>query len=130
MAVCISRILLVPGLERKGGVDEVEIDEVELEFLETGLESRFDSFRTMICVPELRNDKNILPLDLPPFEHFLHRFTDFLFSSVTFRRIEQAKSCLQRRLGRVSGCHGVGNERAKAERGDSTGSMVESYFRV
>jgi len=30
----------------------------------------------MIVVPELRGDKNVLPLDLPRLEHLLHRFAD------------------------------------------------------
>ena len=30
IAVCIPWVLLVTGLEGKGGVDEIEIDEVEL----------------------------------------------------------------------------------------------------
>jgi hypothetical protein len=40
--------LLVSRLEGKRGVDEIEIEVVELEFLETGLEGGFDAFRTMI----------------------------------------------------------------------------------
>jgi hypothetical protein len=50
-------------MEGKGGVNEIEIDVVELEFLETGLEGGFDALRTVIVVPELRGDKHILPLD-------------------------------------------------------------------
>ena len=40
---------------------------------------------------------------------------DLLFIAVAFRSVEHAESCLQRRLGRGSGCHGVGNQCAKAE---------------
>jgi hypothetical protein len=61
--------LLVSWLEGKGGVDEIEIDVVELESLETGLEGGFDAFRTMIVVPELRGDEHLLPgptLHRPP----------------------------------------------------------------
>jgi hypothetical protein len=122
--------LLVPGLEGKGGVDEIEIDELELEFLETCFESGFDAFRTMIGIPELRDDNHVLPLNLPFLEHFLHRFPDLLFGSVAFRSVEQAKSCFQRRLGRDSGCDGVGNECAKAECRDGTGAIVERYLRI
>src|SRR6516225_4912775 len=99
MAVHIPRVLLVPGLEGKGGVDEVEIDVVELEFLETGLEGGFDALRTMIVIPELRGDEHFLPLDLPRLEHLPHRFAYLLFIPVAFRSVEQAKTCLQRRLG-------------------------------
>src|SRR5262249_25193119 len=127
---CIPRILIVSRLEGKGRVDEIEIDVVDLEFRETCLECGFDAFRTMIGVPELRGDKNILPLDLPLLEYILHRFADLFFSSVTFRSVDCAKPCLQRRLSRVSGCYRVGNERAKAERGDGAGSIVELYSRI
>src|SRR4051794_24319037 len=109
MTVRTPRVLLVSGLEGKGGVDEIEIDVVELEFLEAGLEGGFDAFGTMIVIPELRGDKHFLPIYLPCLEHLLHRFADLLFISVAFRRIELAKSCLQRRLGRGSGCHGIRN---------------------
>ena len=69
-------VLLVSRLEGKGGVDEIEIDEVELEFLEAGFEGGSDAFRTMIVVPELRGDKHFLALYLSGFENFLHRFAD------------------------------------------------------
>src|SRR4029077_4309395 len=114
----------------KGGVDEIEIDVVELEFLETRLEGGFDAFRTMIVVPELRGDKHVLPLDLPRLEHLLHRFADLFFSPVTFRSVDLTKSCFQRGLGRVFGCDDVGDQRAKTERGDRTGSVVEGYLRI
>jgi hypothetical protein len=45
--------LIVSRLEGEGRVDEVEIDVIELEFLETGLEGGFDTFWTMIVIPEL-----------------------------------------------------------------------------
>src|SRR4029077_2961232 len=85
---------------------------------------------TMIVVPELRGDEHFLPLDLPRLEHLLHRFADLFFISVAFRSVELAKSCLQRRLGRGSGCNGVGNQCAKSEGGDSTGSIVEGHPRI
>src|SRR5208337_4932993 len=114
-------VLVVSRLEGKGGVDEIEIDVVDLKSLEAGLKGGFDAFRTMIVIPDLRRDKDFLPLDIPRLEHLLHRFADLLFISVAFRSVELAKSSLQRRLGRGSGCHGVGNQCAKAEGGDSTG---------
>ena len=111
-------------------MDEIEIDVVELESLETGLEGGLDAFRTMIVVPELRGDKDFLSLDLPRLEHVLHRFADLLFISVAFGSVELAKPCLQRRLGRGFGRHGVGNQRAEAEGRNSTGSIVEGHLRI
>src|ERR1700733_10553535 len=84
----------------------------------------------MIGVPKLRDDKNVLPLDLPRLEDALNRIADFFFSSVTFGGVEQPKSRLQRRLGRVSGCDGVGNECAEAERRHGAGSVVQRYLRI
>src|SRR5262249_51599316 len=130
VAVRIPRVLLVSRLEGKGRVDEIEIDVVELEFLETGLEGGFDAFRTMIVVPELRGDEHVVPLDLPRLEHLLHRFADLLFVSVALRSVELAKSRLQRRLGRGSGRHGIGDQCAEAEGGDGTGSIVEGHLRI
>ena len=40
-----------------------------------------------------------------------------------------AKSCFQRRLGRGSGRHRVGNESAEAKGGDGAGAIVEGYLR-
>ena len=110
------------------GAREIEIDVVELEFLETGLESGFDAFRTMIVIPELRGDKHVLPLDLPRLQHLLHRFADLRFISVAFRSVELAKSCLQRRLGRGSDCYGVANQCAKAEGGNSPDELFSAIF--
>src|SRR5262249_20276243 len=90
----------------------------------------FDAFRTMIVIPELRGDEHLLPLDLPRLEHLLYCFADLLFIAVAFRSVEQAKSGLQCRLGRGSGCHGVRNQCAKAEGGDRTGSVVEGHLRI
>src|SRR5690348_5524760 len=84
----------------------------------------------MIVVPELRGDKHIVPLDLPRLEHLLQRVADLFFIPVTFRGVELPKSCFQRGLGRGLGCDGVGNQRAKAERGDRTRFDIERYLRI
>jgi len=51
--VLISRILLVPGLKCKWSVNEVEIQIVEPESVQTRLESRFDALGPMIRVGAL-----------------------------------------------------------------------------
>jgi hypothetical protein len=89
-------------------MDEIEIEVVELEFLEACLEGRFDALGPMIGVPEFRGDKYILPLGLPCLEHLLHGFADLFLGPVTFRSVERAKPCLKRCLGRILGCDGVG----------------------
>src|SRR4029077_10475726 len=40
------------------------------------------------------------------------------------------KSCFQRDRGRLFGVDGVGNQRAKTERGDHSGSIHEGYLRI
>ena len=106
-------------------MDEIEVDVVELESFEIGLEGGFDAFRTMIVIPEFRGDKHFLPLDLPRLEHLLDRFADLLFISVPFGSVELAKPCLQCRLRRDSGGDGVGNQRAKTERRDFIVAVVQ-----
>src|SRR5580658_1764409 len=84
----------------------------------------------MIGIPELGDDKDVLSLNLPLFEDFLHRFPDLFFGSVTLGSVEEAKSCFQGGLGRNFCCDGVGNESSKSERGDVTGSVFEGYLRI
>jgi len=57
--------LLVSGLESEGGVDEIEIEILELEFLETCLKAGFDALGTMICVPEFRMQQTSSRLIFP-----------------------------------------------------------------
>lgn len=109
-------------------MDEIEIDEVELEFCETGLARRFDALGPMICVPEFRDDKHVLPPDLPLLEHLLHRLADFCFGSVTFGGVDCAKSCFQRRLRRVFGYHGVGNQCANPSAGIAPAPLFSGIF--
>ena len=109
-------------------MDEIEIDVVELESLETGLEGRFDALWTMIGVPELRGDKHILALDLSCLEHLLHRFADLLFISVTFRRVERTKSHFQRRLGRGSVATGSGIRVPKPRAGIAPDPLFRANF--
>src|SRR5205823_12396825 len=72
IAVRVPWVLLVSRLEGKGGVDEIEIDVVELEFLETRLDGGCDAFRSMIVVPVLRGDIMVIPLALHCLEHILN----------------------------------------------------------
>jgi hypothetical protein len=65
IALLIARILIVSWLKRKRSVDEVEIQIVEPESVETRLECRFDELGPMIGVPQLRGDKNVFARDPP-----------------------------------------------------------------
>jgi len=61
----------ISRLKREWSVREIEIDVVELELLEAGLEGRLDALRTMIGVPELRGDEDFVPLDCPRLKDLL-----------------------------------------------------------
>ncbi len=61
-------------------------------------------------------------------EPLLHGFAYLFFISVSFCGIELTKSCFQRDPDRLFGVDGVGNQRAKIERGDHTGSIGEGYL--
>ena len=63
IAVLIPRILLVPRLKRKWSVNEIEIQIVEPESVQTRLEGRFDALRPMIGVPQLRGNEDLFAGD-------------------------------------------------------------------
>jgi len=64
VALRVPGILLVAGLEGERRVDEVAIDMVELQPAETGVKGRLNPLRTMVIVPQLRGDKDVLSPDL------------------------------------------------------------------
>src|SRR5947209_3422013 len=59
ISVLIARILLVPRLKRKWSVNEIEIQIVEPESVQTRLKSRFDALGPMIRVPQLCGNKDV-----------------------------------------------------------------------
>src|SRR5262249_1037473 len=113
-----------------GRMDEVAIDIVELEPPATGVERWLDPLGTMIVVPELRGDKQVVPLDCSFLENLLNGVADGLLIAVALRAIEMAKSRLQCGLGRVAGYEGIRNQRPESEGGDCAGSVGEGYVRM
>src|SRR5260370_15939235 len=87
-------------------------------------------FRAVVVVPEFRGNKDVFSLNLPLLEDLLHGFAYLFFISVSFCGIELTKSCFERDCSRLFGVDGVGNQRAKTERGDHTGSIREGYLRI
>src|ERR1700722_19462769 len=63
IAVLIPRILLVPRLKRKRSVNEIEIQIVEPESVQTRLESRFDTLGAVIGVPQFCGDEDAFARD-------------------------------------------------------------------
>src|SRR5438270_7698503 len=59
VAVLISRVLLVSRLKCKRSMNEVEVQISEAESVQTRLESRFDTLRPMIGVPQLCGNEDI-----------------------------------------------------------------------
>src|SRR5579863_7016138 len=82
----------------------------------------------MIVVPKLRTYKNVLPFDLPLLEHRLHGFAHVFLISVAFGAIELTKAYLQRDPDCLFCCDRIRNQRAKAERRNLIGAIVERYL--
>ena len=129
IAVLIPRILLVPRLKCKRSVNEIEIQIVEPESVQTRLESRFDALGPMIGVPQLCGNKNVFARDPSSGKSCLQRLAYLALVPVSFRTIEVSKSSFQRVSGRTyrHGC--IGNQGAKPECGHMAGSVVERHFR-
>ncbi len=68
------------------------------------------------------------PLNCPRLEHFLHRIADRLLISVALRAIEVTKPRFQCRPGCLFGRERIGNQRAKPESGNGTGTVGEGIF--
>ena len=90
-------------------MDDIAIDIVELQSPAARIEGRLDPLRTMIGVPQLRGNEQVLPLKRSRLERFLNRITNRLFIAVAFRTIEMSKSDFQCRLGRLFGCDRIRN---------------------
>src|SRR5271170_6682500 len=63
IAVLIPRVLVVAGLKCKWSVNEIQIQILEPESLQTRLESRFDALGPVIGVPQLCSNKNVFARD-------------------------------------------------------------------
>src|SRR5580700_10456251 len=79
----------------------------------------------MIVVPELRTYKNVLTFDLALLEHRAHCFAHLFFISVPLGAIELTKAYLQRDPNCLFGCDRIRNQRAKAERRNFIGAVIE-----
>ena len=125
IAVLIPRVLFIPGLKRKGSVNEIEIQIVEPESSETRLEGRFDALRPVIGVPHLRRNKNVSARNPPSGKSCLQRLANLALIPISFRAIEVSKSRVQRVSSRSDRQGRVGNQRAKAKCRHTPGSVAE-----
>src|ERR1700723_1803263 len=99
IAVLISRILFLPRLKRKGSVNEVEIQIVEPESVQTRLESRFDALGPMIGVPQLCGNKDVFTRNPSSGKSCLQGLTHLTLVPVSLRTIEVSKPSFQRAPG-------------------------------
>ena len=76
-------------------MDDIAIDMVELQSTETPFEGRFDPLWTMIGVPQLCGNEQVLSQKRPCREGFLNRLANRRFIAVALRTIEVSKSCFQ-----------------------------------
>src|SRR5712664_603900 len=109
IAVFIPRILLVSWLKRKRSVNEIEIQVLEPESIQTRLESRFDALGPVIGVPQLCGNKDVFARDPSSGKSCLQRLAYLAFVSVSFRTIEVSKSGFQRISGSTYRLGCIGN---------------------
>jgi hypothetical protein len=104
-------------------VNEIKIQIFEPESIPTRLESRFNALGSVIGVPQLCGNKNFFASDPSRGKSRLQRLTHLALVSVSFSAIEMSKSDFQCISGRSDrpGC--VGNEGAKAERGQLAATL-------
>src|SRR5271157_5965527 len=115
MVVLIPWVLVVSWLKGKRGVDQIEIDVVQLQPVSARLNCGLDALRAMIVVPQLGRNEQILAGKQAGLNGLLNRLSNLLFISVSFRAIKVAESCFQGRPGRVSGLGCIGNQRAESQ---------------
>jgi hypothetical protein len=110
-------------------MNEVKVQILEPESVETRLESRFDAFGTMIGVPQLCSDENVFARDPISGKSCLQRLAYLALVPVSFRAIEVSKSGVQRVAGRSfrHGC--VGDQSAKPECRHMAAAVVERHSR-
>jgi len=61
--MCVAGILVFAGPEREWRVDQIEIDGVESEPVQAGLQRRLHPFGSMVVVPQLGGDEQVLTAD-------------------------------------------------------------------
>ena len=129
IAVLISRVLLVPRLKRKWSVNEIEIQIVEPESIQTRLESRLDALRPMVGIPQLCCNKDVFPRNSSSGKSCFQRLAHLTLVTVSFRTIEVSKSSFQRFPGSTYRRGGIGDQGAKTEYGYMASSLVERQSR-
>jgi hypothetical protein len=121
----VSRVLGVPRLECERRVHEVEIEVVEPQPVQTGLEGRLDPFRPMVGVPELRCDEDVLACHAGNTEACPKRLTDLPLVPIAFRAVEVAKTGVQSVTGRAKRHARIRYQSAEPSGRDLAGSVLK-----
>src|SRR5271170_728368 len=74
--VLVPRVLLLAGSKRKGSMNQIAIDIIQLQPPTTGVEGRPDPLWTVIVVPQLGGNEQVLPLKYTRLERFLDRIAN------------------------------------------------------
>src|ERR1700722_14537868 len=125
LIVLIPRVLLVAWSKGEGGVDEIAIDGVDFQPPAAGVKGGLHPLRTMIGVPQLCGDEDVLPPNRAHLEDFLHRLANRFFIAVALRAIEMSESHFQGCLRRLFGRDRMRDERAKPDRGQDARSIIK-----
>ena len=111
-------------------MDDVAIDVVHLQSPTATVKRGLDQLGTMIAVPQLGGDEDVLPPNRPRLERRLHRIADRFLIAVTFRTIEMPETHFQRSLGSLSRHDRIGYQRTKPDSGDCARSMGKRNPRI
>jgi hypothetical protein len=109
-------------------MNEIEIQILERQSVQTRLESRFDALGPVIGVPQLCGYKYVFARDPSIGKSCLQRTAYLALVLVSFRTIEVSKSSFQCVSGRSYRRGRVGNQGAKAECGHMASTVVQWDF--
>ena len=102
--VRVAGVLVVAGLEGKGRVHQVQIDRVEPEPAQAGLQRGLDPLGAVVVVPQLGGHKQVLAADRPGGEQFFERLADRRLVAISLCGVEMAEAHLDRGLDGVAVC--------------------------
>jgi hypothetical protein len=106
-------------------MDQIAIQIVELQTLEARLERARHALGTVIVVPELRGDEQLLPSHGPAVEGVLQRASDDVFVAVELRAIQMPEPHLQGARNRLPGCERVQDQGSEADGRHGARSMSQ-----
>ena len=110
-------------------MNQIKIEVVEAQFFEAGGEGGLDAFGPVIGIPQFGGDENIFTREFSGSQAGLQRGADFEFVAIALGAIEVAKSGGERVSGGGARQGWVGNQSAKAERGQLAAAVVQRNFR-